>query len=192
MTTGPVSASTRSTPTCRSRGSDEALEHAENALLAELGHEIASANERVELAAADLCRGMTPEQVAALANALRPLCFGVGSEVFAAGDHGEDMYIVTQGEVEVRLRTTQRHYKRLAKYGPGTFFGEVSFLQPGPRAATAVVLVPTELLVLDRDGLADLERERPDAAVALLIALGKMQGRYLRHSAEEIQRMAQW
>ena len=58
--------------------------------------------------------------------------------------------------------------------------------------ADMVVMAPTELLELDRDGLERLERERPDVAVALLLTLGRMQGHYLRQTAEEIQRMANW
>lgn len=173
-------------------GSDEALEHAENALLAELGSPPAAAYERVELAATDLCRGMSAEQVSALRSVLSSRTAEAGQKLFAAGEQGDDMYIVIRGEVDVRLQTTQHHYKRLANCGPGTVFGEIAFLDPGPRTADAFVVQPTELLILDRRGLERLERERPDAAVSLLIALGKTQGHHLRRSDEEIQRLAQW
>ena len=173
-------------------GSDEALEHAENALLTELGSPPAAAHDRVELAAADLCRGMTTEQVAALRSVLSSRTVESGRTLFAAGEQGDDMYIVVSGEVDVRLQTTQHHYKRIANCGPGTVFGEIAFIDPGPRTADAIAVQPTELLVLDRRGLERLERERPDAAVSLLIALGNMQGHHLRRSDEEIQRLAQW
>ena len=51
---------------------------------------------------------------------------------------------------------------------------------------------PTDLLVLSRDGLAHLEHDHPDAAVALLLMLARVQGEHLRRDAEEIQRMAHW
>jgi CRP-like cAMP-binding protein len=102
------------------------------------------------------------------------------------------MFLVMRGEAEARLQTTPHHYKRLAKYGPGTFFGEIAFLDPGPRAADVFATQQCEFLVLDRAALERLEREDPGAAVALLMALGKMQGHHLRHSAEEVQRLAQW
>lgn len=173
-------------------GSDEALEYAEDALLTELGCPPAAAREHVSLARNDLCRGMSPPQIAALQTVLHSTVAGAGQRLFTAGDAGDDMYIVMHGEVEVRLQTTRHHYKRLAKCGPGSFFGEVAFLDPGPRTADAIVVEPAELLVFDRDSLRQLEEQHPDVAVALLLALGKVQGQHLRYSDEEIQRMAQW
>ena len=173
-------------------GSDQALEFAEDALLTDLGAPPAQSHERAALAETDLCDGMTPDQIAALQAVVKTLSVESGQKLFAAGDEGDHMYIVLRGEVEARLQTTRHHYKRLGKYGPGTFFGEVAFLDPGPRTADMVVMAPTELLELDRDGLERLERERPDVAVALLLTLGRMQCHYLRQTAEEIQRMANW
>lgn len=173
-------------------GSEEALEYAENALLTELGSAPAAAHERVTLTATDLCQGMSAAQVEALLAVLRPCHAEAGQKLFAAGDHGADMYIVVCGEVDVRLPTTPHHYKRLANCGPGTFFGEIALLDPGPRTADAYMVQPTELLRLDRHGLACLQRAHPDAAVLLLMALGKIQGHHLRRTDQELQRLAQW
>jgi hypothetical protein len=37
-----------------------------------------------------------------------------------------------------------------------------------------------------------LQETRPEAAIALLLALGRLQSRALRWSAKEIQRLIQW
>lgn len=173
-------------------GSDQALEYAEDALLTALGSPRAQPHERTMLADTDLCRDMRPDQVAALEGVVTNLSVDSGHRLFAAGDRGDHLYIVLRGEVELRLQTTRHHYKRFATCGPGTFFGEVSFLDPGSRTADAVVIAPTDLLVLSRDGLAHLEHDHPDAAVALLLMLARVQGEHLRRDAEEIQRMAHW
>lgn len=83
-------------------------------------------------------------------------------------------------------------FKRLAIYGPGTVFGEIAFLDPGPRAAEAVAVRPSELLVLGRADFNQLRIDYPDAAIALLLALSRLQSRSLRWSAKEIQRLIQW
>lgn len=173
-------------------GSDEALEYAEDALLAELESPPAAGGRRIELGDADLCRDMSPDQVAALRAVLSTRAVEAGEKLFGAGDQGDKMYLVIRGEVDLRLQTTQHHYKRLANCGPGTFFGEIAFLESGPRTADAFVVQPTELLILDRRGLDRLEHERPDAAVALLVAIANVQGHHLRRSDEEIRRLAQW
>jgi SulP family sulfate permease len=172
-------------------GTDEALEYAEDALLVALGIAPASPTQRVALADSDLCRGMTAAQVAALDKVLKQRRVPAGESLFVRGQAGSELYLVVQGEIEIRLAFTRHHYKRLAIYGPGTLFGEVAFLDPGPRTADAYAVRTSELRVLDRDALAQLTREVPDAAVNLLLGLGKAQGHSLRWSAAEIQSLAQ-
>jgi hypothetical protein len=46
--------------------------------------------------------------------------------------------------------------------------------------------------VLNRADFNQLRSTHPDAAIALLLALGRLQSRTLRWSAKEIQRLIQW
>lgn len=171
---------------------DLALEYAENALLNALGVAPTVLEHRIPLAAMDLCRDMRPEQIAALAAVLRPRLLERGQPLFAAGEDGEELFLVLRGRVDIRLPAAADRYKRLAIYGPGTMFGDIAFLDPGPRAAEAVAVKPSELLALSRADFNRLRQEHPDAAIALLLALGRQQSRALRWSAREIQRLIQW
>ncbi|MFO7642329.1 MAG: SulP family inorganic anion transporter [Candidatus Competibacteraceae bacterium] len=171
---------------------DQALEYAENALLDALGYAPTLLEQRMPLAALDLCRDMQPADVAALAEVLRPRTLARGERLFAAGDSGTELYLVMRGRVDIRLPVTTDRHKRLAIHGPGTVFGELAFLDPGPRAAEAVATKPCELLVLNRADFNQLQEARPEAAIALLLALGRLQSRALRWSAKEIQRLIQW
>ncbi len=171
---------------------DLALEYAENALLDALGVAPTVLEQRVPLEALDLCRAMRPAEIAALAAVLRPCLLERGQRLFAAGDPGMELYLVLRGRVDIRLPATDDRYKRLAIYGPGTMFGDIAFLDPGPRAAEAVAVKPSELLMLSRADFDRLRNDHPDAAIALLLALGQQQSRALRWSAREIQRLIQW
>ena len=171
---------------------DLALEYAENALLHALGYAPTVLHQRVALEALDLCRDMTPVEIAALAVVLSRCELDRGERLFAAGDPGAALYLVLRGRVDIRLPATADRYKRLAIYGPGTVFGDIAFLDPGPRAAEAVAVKPSELLVLNRSDFNRLRDLHPDAAIALLLALGRQQSRALRWSAKEIQRLIQW
>jgi len=173
-------------------GMDEALEYAEDALLEELGAPPVKLNERKSLAEMDLCRNMMAEEVTLLEGFFRPRSLKGGAVLFHKGDMGQELYIVARGEVDIMLPTTRHHYKRLARCGPGTMFGEVSFFSPGPRTADAVASGKTELLVLDRPDFERLAQAHPAVAIALLNALGVTQGYYLRWAAGEINRLAQW
>jgi len=173
-------------------GSDEALEYAEDALLTELGVPPTPPAQRVSVAETDVCRSLTPEQVAALELVLKPRPIEAGEHLFHAGQAGRELYIVVQGEIEIRLPISHHHYKRLAIYGPGMLFGEIAFLDPGPRTADGVAVHASEVMMLDRPGFDLLVHKHPDTAIALLMALGASQAHSLRWSAEKIFRLSQW
>jgi SulP family sulfate permease len=174
-------------------GTDEALEYAENSLLAELGVTPATGTEKVSLAESEFCREMNPQSIEVLAGAVHPLAVSRGQQVFSTGETGDAMYIILRGEVDIRLPTTKHHYKRLAKYGAGTFFGEIGLLEPGPRTADAVAVRDSDLLVLDGAAMERIEEEGTlDVAVTILLTLARAEGRYLRWTARELRSLARW
>jgi CRP-like cAMP-binding protein len=174
-------------------GTDEALEYAEDALLAALEAPPVHAHVAVELAETDLCQDIEPEHADLLAEVMHPVHVPKGQRLFAAGEHGECLYVVLQGEVEIRLPTSNVDYKRLGVYGPCTFFGELAFFDPGPRTADAIAVADTHLLRFDHDALERLLNEgNHEAAIALLSALGKAEVQHLRWSITELSRVLQW
>ena len=173
-------------------GSDEALEYAENALLAELGSAAPHREGRVALENTDLCRGMDSAQLEILSEAMRAETVDRGKAIFRIGEGGDTLYVVIAGEVDIRLPTTAHHYKRLAKYGPGTVFGEVAFLGSSTRTADAVAVTRTELLALSRDAFEALTGRDASVPHALLAALARIQAERLRWSARELRRLAEW
>jgi CRP-like cAMP-binding protein len=119
--------------------------------------------------------------------------FSKGSEVFKSGDFGQSLFLVLRGEIEIRLYTSARAYKRLAKYGPGTYFGEIAFLTPGPRAASAVVMQDAEIMEIGREDIMAMEHDaKADLALYLLYEIGGTLGEELRRSAADIYRLEQW
>lgn len=68
------------------------------------------------------------------------------------------MYLIVDGEVEIRLRHKHVHL------GAGDFFGEVAALRQSRRSATAVALQTTRLLVLDASDLHSLMDREPQIA----------------------------
>ena len=172
-------------------GKDEALEYAEDALLRALDCEPTRSDDAVALEDNDLCRRLDSEDVRTLRSAVIERSLEPGERLFAAGEGGAEMYIVLRGEVDIRLPTTSHHHKRLASCGPGSFFGELSMLKPGPRAADAVAMRRTEVLVLDGSGLAQLQDAHPATAARLLRALCEIEVTQLRWSSNELQRLSE-
>jgi len=118
-----------------------------------------------------------------------------GETLFRIGDPGDSLYLVHTGEVEMFVKDHTGEKILLTTAGPGDLFGELSLLDNGPRAATAVALQDTELLVLDRGDLLLFLRRKPDAALDLMTVMGQrlrrsdelLRGRVSRNANEEIE-----
>jgi uncharacterized membrane protein len=97
-----------------------------------------------------------------------------GEVLFRAGDPGDSMFIVQSGGVELFVKDTAGQKIVLHTAQPGDIFGELSLLDGGSRTASATSVQETNVLTLDRDDLLQLFRKRPDAALDMLAAMGRM------------------
>jgi NADH:ubiquinone reductase (H+-translocating) len=77
--------------------------------------------------------------------------FEPGETVFQEGDHGEWLYCIVDGEVEVSKRVPGQGDVPLRRLGPGDCFGEIALLGDHIRTATTRSLTSVNLLAVDRD-----------------------------------------
>jgi CRP-like cAMP-binding protein len=92
--------------------------------------------------------------------------------VVHAGEVGETMHVVLDGEVAVLSPYDARELLRL---GAGDFFGEMSLLTGAARAATVVTTRPTRTFVVDQAQLQEIVQRFPEVADALGETLGARQ-----------------
>jgi CRP/FNR family cyclic AMP-dependent transcriptional regulator len=97
-----------------------------------------------------------------------------GESLFRIGDPGDSMFIVSTGKVELFVKDTAGQKIVLHNAVTGDFFGELSLLDGGSRTASATALDETFLFVLDREDLLQLFKKRPEAALDMLAAMGRM------------------
>jgi CRP-like cAMP-binding protein len=96
--------------------------------------------------------------------------FPAGTVLFEEGQPGHVMYIVVDGEIEIRRRIGDTE-RMLAVLAPGEFFGEMAILSGRPRSAIAVVRTAARLLVIDGTTFEAMLRARPEIALRLIKAL---------------------
>jgi voltage-gated potassium channel len=96
--------------------------------------------------------------IAEVAQLLRPRDFPAGAVVVRRGDHGDRMYFIASGEVEIRVRPQP------VRLGVGQFFGELALLSGTPRNATVVTVRPSTLLALDIVDFHELMARQPEVA----------------------------
>ena len=94
-----------------------------------------------------------------------------GHTLFQAGDPGDSLFIVREGEIELFIKDTTGQKITLTTAEAGDMFGELAMLDTGPRTATALALSDSQVLVLDRDDLVMLFQRKPEAALHMLAAL---------------------
>jgi len=87
-----------------------------------------------------------------------------GAVVFRENDPGGEMYVIIQGEVEIRKATGPSSNKTLTVLKKGDLFGEMAIIDKKPRSATAVATQPSKLLVLNEKLYESMVASNPDFA----------------------------
>jgi len=113
------------------------------------------------------------EEREALAEMMNAREFRQGETVFHYGDPGGEIFIIRSGRVELFVENTEGEKIVLSENEPGDVIGELSFLDGGPRTATAVASEDTQLLMLDRIRLLDFIDKHPHAAMDVLTVIGR-------------------
>jgi CRP/FNR family cyclic AMP-dependent transcriptional regulator len=111
----------------------------------------------------DLLAAMTRQQVPAQ------------EMIFWIGDPAGPLFVVDSGRVVITAPDDRGNHMTLETLGPGGVFGEISFLDGGPRSATARALTDVTLLMLPRESFHAFLRQRPDVSIGILQMMGARQ-----------------
>jgi len=115
-----------------------------------------------------LFRDLTPLEARKIVLLGRLQQIEAGRAVVQRGQSGSrTMYVVVTGGLRVCLRDNDRE-QVLARLAPGQLFGEMALIDARERSADVVADVPSEVLALDRDDIARIERRFPRTALKLL------------------------
>jgi len=101
---------------------------------------------------------------------LKALCsevtFAPGDTLRRKGQHYTNMYLLTDGEVEITLEKKDKASTILTRQR-GSPIGEISFLTGRPATALVVARTTTRALLIDDAVVATMERQRPEFAADL-------------------------
>lgn len=128
---------------------------------------------------------LNDEQLFLLTHAIEEESREPGSELFAHGSEGRDLFLVESGEVVIQ-RSTPYGAFTLATLGAGALLGEVSFLSGAERTGDAVVSKRGRLLRVDAERLDDLIEGDPDLGVQLLWSFWRALAGKLRRTNEQL------
>lgn len=123
------------------------------------------------LAGTELFRTLATEDLAVCGASFRQARFDKGEMLFARGDPGTNLYVVSEGQVRLAIATSEGRELSFEIAGPGALFGEIALLDGWPRSAEATALIPTIAYALDRNEFHRLRSIRPaisDAVISFL------------------------
>jgi CRP-like cAMP-binding protein len=91
---------------------------------------------------------------------------GVGDLIFSRGEPGNEMFVVLEGTVEIRLGD-----RTLETIDAGGFFGEMSLIDTDARSATAVAQTKCRLAAIDEKRFLYMVQQTPFFALQVMRTL---------------------
>jgi len=94
----------------------------------------------------DTFKSLTPAELSNIAEKVTRRHYDAGDVVIREGDEGDELFLISEGEVEV-----ERRGHEVARLGPAEFFGELALISGEPRNATVVATTPLDTYVLGKE-----------------------------------------
>jgi len=96
--------------------------------------------------------------------------YDAGQVIFQAGEAGDCMFIVLEGEVALTVRG-----QILERLGPGGVLGEMALIDNEPRSASAITRTDTRLVPIRRERFDALVQQDPEFSIQLMrIIVGRL------------------
>jgi CRP-like cAMP-binding protein/small-conductance mechanosensitive channel len=128
------------------------------------------------LSSIELFRHLDENERRALASTARRTPFGRAEVITRQGAQGNWLYVLSKGEVEVRLASFEGD-RRVAVLKAPSFFGEMALMTGQPREATVVALGDVECLRVDTADFQGILQKRPAIAerISEILALRRVE-----------------
>lgn len=123
------------------------------------------------LADAELFGALDPSDRVACAAKFREIRFGKGEMLFARGDPGAHLYIVSEGQIRLAVATSEGRELSFQIVGPGDLFGEIAVLDGQTRSAEATALIQSTVYGLERSDFHRLRATNPAISEAVIFFL---------------------
>jgi CRP-like cAMP-binding protein len=151
---------------------------------------VSSPDLKAFLVATPFFGGLSDARLDLLISMLVERRFDAGATVVAEGEPGRSMYIVHSGELVVSKLGAAGHAIRMAAFGPGDFFGEMTLIEVQNRSATVVADSPTVLYELTARNLYTYYKADIYAYVMVLQNINRELCRRLRRADDRIAELA--
>jgi small-conductance mechanosensitive channel/CRP-like cAMP-binding protein len=131
-------------------------EHQQRKLDREIAHRVEA------LRHIEMFNQLTAEDRTRLAEGMRPAPFGRGEIITRQDSAAHWLYVLTKGEVEVRLRAEHGVEKLVTRMGAPNVFGEMGVMTGERRTASVIAATEVECYRIDKEAFKAVLRNRPE------------------------------
>ena len=126
------------------------------------------------------------DELASFARYLDVIRVAQYAQVVTAGEKGDSMFMVLEGELRVRVLVEGRE-STMATLEAGESFGELALMDEGVRSADVVANKDSMLLSISTTGLRKLFQEAPALAAPFLHSLARVTAARLRQTNRKVE-----
>jgi SulP family sulfate permease len=164
---------------------DTALERAESELLGAIS--LSQKPEKLDLGKMDVFGGFSDEEIRSFIKRMSRHEYEAGERIIGNWQNGRDVFFLARGEVSIRIPYgNDGRMKRLVTFSAGSVFGEMAFLDGGPRSAEVSCDEDSEVFTLSYEEFECLSRDRPDLGMKFMRNIATEVSRRLRSTSAEV------
>lgn len=141
------------------------------------------------LKALPVFEGLTQRELTQIERGLHQREYKRGETVFEEGMPGAGMYIVKEGEIDIRKKGADGVHIQLATITQRSFFGEIALLDEIPRSASAVANADSTLLAFPQPYLDELRDRNPKLALKILTNIARLVSKRLVKANSNLEEM---
>ena len=135
------------------------------------------------LKGAEIFDHVASEDMVALAQVAQEVRFNVGDTFIHQGEPSDCLYMIVDGEVDIRIPSVGT----IATRGPGTSVGELGLISHHPRSADCVARTAVTTLKIDHGDFWDVLTDKPPVALAIIRALAQ----HLDEAVDHLRKLGQ-
>src|SRR6201995_2047218 len=124
------------------------------------------------------------EEIAVLAEQVQIKKFAARQRIYKLGEPGKHAYVMMSGVVRVTTVDRDNHEVLVDEPHDGEFFGFASMLEDTPHQTTALAIEETTCVVVSRDNIAALLKQKPMAGMDMLTVVSRQ-----FHASQELIRL---
>jgi CRP-like cAMP-binding protein len=137
------------------------------------------------LSSIPLFSSLSNKELKLLSEIIHNRTYVAGEYIFLQGDPGIGLYIVRDGEVEIRRKDINGKEHALANFVKGDFFGELALVDGEKRSASAIALTDCRISVLFKPDLDEFIEKFPRKGIKILQGISVILAERLRKLNED-------